>query len=132
MLYDEYYNYEDREIESIRSFMRSCNHWLRLMPDEESMFAEAAYRGSQMDREHCVELCAALYNDDSPHHLAMIAQEAYRGIYHETNLRNDIQTESQRKFKAIWDTQAKSHIFPKDVKVLNYLREFGIREDEKN
>ena len=122
MLYDEYDNYEDREIEAIRSFMRSCNHWLRLMPDEEAMFAEAAYRGSQMDREHCVELCAALYNEGSPHHLAMIAQEAYRGIYHEKNLRNDIQTESQRKFKAIWDTQAKSHIFPKDVKVLNYLQ----------
>ena len=73
--------YEEYEKESIRSFMRSCNHWFRLLPDEESMFADAAYQGSQMTRKHCVEKLAAIYHEDSPHHLAMIACEAYWGIY---------------------------------------------------
>ena len=104
---------EDRETEAIRSFMRTCNHWFGLMPDEEAVFSEAAYRGSQMDREHSVELLAALHKEDSPHHLAMIAQDAYRGIYSETNLRHSIQ--------AIWEAQAAGHTFPKDVKALGYL-----------
>ena len=73
-------NMNDHELESIRSFVLSSNHWLNLMPDEESVFADAAYRGSQMKSVRCVERLAELFREDAPHHLAMIAQEAYRGI----------------------------------------------------
>ena len=111
----------DYTLEEIRSFMRSCNHWFRLRPDEESVFADAAYRGSQMEREHCVEKLAAIFNEESPHHMAMIAQEAYRGIYHETNLRNDVKTDIQKRLEKIWKKDAKGHEFTDDAIVLDYL-----------
>ena len=109
------------ELESIRSFVRSSNHWLNLMPDEESVFADAAYRGSQMSGTHCVERLAELFREDVPHHLAMIAQEAYRGIYYEKNQRNDVKTDEQCEFETIWETAKKGHTFPKGAIVLNYL-----------
>ena len=125
--------FEDEEKEAIRSFMRSCNHWFHLLPNEEAMFADAAYRGSNQERVHSVELLAALFNEDNPHHLAMIAQEAYRGIHAETNLRNDIKTEIQQKIEPVWEDHAKGHTFPKDAVVLTYLPwEFRAAIDYRN
>ena len=100
--------------------MRECNHWFRLLPDEELMFAEAAYRGCKMDREHSVELLAALFREDCPHELAMIAQEAYRGIYFETEQRNNHKTEAQKKYEAIWDRAKQGHKFPENGDVFKY------------
>ena len=93
---------ENKKIESIRSFMRSCNHWLRLLPDEIEMFVRAAFWGSMMEEEHCVLKLGQIFTEKSPHDLAMVAKEAFSGFYYKENLSNKKDARKHRLNK-IWN-----------------------------
>ena len=107
-------------LSDIRSFVRQCNHWLMLLPDETEMFVEAAFKGSQMDENYCVEKLARVYSEECPHDLAMLLKQAYKGFYFNSDT---CSRKEPRKCKLenIWNNFAKGHTFPKDSDIFTYV-----------